>query len=836
MKEQLSKHQIQNRILESLQNHNKNWHHLYRDCQLQTYQERLLFMDALYELQIQQKVLQYARNKFCSFPENYTLGTIEKVDNHHCLIINNETVNYDEEKLKSYLPGDVVVVKNENKSDIHIERIVKRNISSLQKPLLEMLEKNPLTYQQIKQFANANHSKIQHHLLNLLNQLETEGKIYFENKKYYFFPTSKYTVAKIETTANNQFYYEYEHNKIYLSREEAEGLLQHDVVLIEKKTKHIKKIITRENSNAIFEVEMIDGIKQLKPVSFQGHENIKARIGSIDLKKLQIGDRIIASVSPNKTSEDYYEATYIDTIGNKNDPDIDLITIATSKGFHPHFDKNCEQEATSIPQEVANYELLNRYDFRNKHVFTIDCDTTKDMDDAVSIEILPNGNYLLGVHIANVSHYIKPGSYLYEEAKERSTSLYMLNTVIPMLPSIISNGICSLNPQVDRLTKSCLIEFDPTGKIVSYDIVNSVINSKIKMNYSTVNQILQNEEVPANYLPYVKDLKIMQQLSNIITLRNYQNGSLHFANTDVQAILDDDHKPIDFILNEQGTAGKIIENFMISANYCVAQYLNWLPGASINRIHEAPSEDEIEQAIQKITLLGYKVKNSKNIDPQYRLQGILKSFAGTKDFPIISKLCLTSMHRAEYSSENIGHFGLGISYYTHFTSPIRRFPDLRTHILLDQYQENSMLDLESLEKDINEICYHSSFMERQADAAEQQALVSKMMDYIDEHLQERYHGIITDINQDKLFVKTNNHIPGYVNYHDIALPMHYSPIHKMIVNEHNIPIFKVGHEVTLRSLNSDRQVLLANFALENNDTLEQQGNSYLKKRLQQNKF
>ena len=820
-----------------VQTRNMTWHQLYHLCQIKTYKQHLAFMDTIQQLQIQGQIYQYEKNKFMPFPAHYHIGNITKEGNQLYLLLEDHKIELPTSVNHYCLEDDTVVVEQDSETDCyHIKRIIKRNLEKIEPFLIQKLQERNLTYKQLKHLARAYTHQDSTYLTELLKKLEIEGKILKDDKHYLPFPTQQAFVTKLKATTSNELYYEQDGHQCFLTRDMANQFLDQDVVMINKQTHQIEKLIHRQANQYVYEVIEENNVKKLKLISFLERQNVHARIGSLDFKKLKIGERVLVNISSDKSESDTYEATYIATIGHKNEPDIELKTIAASKGFHLTFNESCLKEAAAIPQEVSAQEAAGRYDFRDKNIFTIDCDHTKDIDDAVSVERLNNGNYLLGVHIANVSHYVKPGSALYEEAKQRSTSLYMLNTVIPMLPPALSNGICSLNPGVDRLAKSCLMEIDPTGNIVQYDIVDSIIRSKLKMNYHDVNGILQANIVPTAYLPFVKDLKTMQELSDILTLHHVKNGSLHFANSDVEAILDEHNKPIDFRLNEQGNAGKIIENFMISANQCVDQYLSFLPGANINRIHEAPEEKDVQGVISKLQMLGYKVKNNVNLEPKYRLQGILKSYMGTKDFPIVSKICLTSMKVAKYSTENQGHFGLGVRYYTHFTSPIRRFPDLRTHLLLDQYQYGSIIDFPMLEQELNLICEHSSYMERQADAAEKQALISKMMDYIDQHLQQPYQGIVTDMNQDKIFVKTTNHIPGYVDCHQLRMPVHLSPLKKMMINEEKAPILRVGHEVALRSIGSDRSSSLANFTLEDNLTLAKNGNNSFQKTLRRAKF
>jgi len=825
-----TKDELKMQICSILAQGQTSWHQIIKKLQIETYQQRNAFLDILNELQEEEKIYRCSRSQYVLFPKDYFIGYIKDINNYLQLVANNQLVPVDQTKFRDLLKGDMVVVrKNIETSTFEIKKILKRDIDHLEKQMMQMLEAKPRSYHQIKRFACANHSNDIEKLNQLLDKLKADGKIYYANDVFSAIDHITYDSVRIETTSKGQLYYISDGNTIYLDRQQMKGLIPNDQVLIDKKSGKVKKIIYRKNNRLAFEVVLEDGVKTLKILSFQEEQNIKVRIDSNHMKKLQVGDKIIANVSKEKTDDGYFEGNYIDTIHPTDEISVDLAAIILSKGFHLGFHQEYLKEVDKLASTVNSEEMNGRYDFRDKQVFTIDCDETKDMDDAVSIDILPNGHYLLGVHIADVSHYVKRGSAIYKEAKQRSTSVYPLNSVIPMLHQKLSNGICSLNPGVDRLTKSCLIEFNADGEVVHYDIVKSVICSKQKMCYSKVNQALIQDDVPDEYLAFIQDLKMMQQLSDLITMQSYIRGKLNFATTDVRAILDEKEKPVNFILNNQGEAGKMIENFMISANSCVDQYLSYIIPCSIHRIHALPLPSEIEQVFEKLKLLGYKTKNTNNKDPRFALQGILDSYAGTKDFPIISKLCLTSMKRANYSSLEQGHYGLGLRYYTHFTSPIRRFPDLRTHELIDQLLENKLIDYEKLEAEMFDICNHSSFMERQADAVEYQALILKEMEYIDAHPNSSYQGIVTDICHNKIYVQTNNHIPGYVNYEDIEAPIQFSPMKKIIINEKNIPILRIGHEVSLTSIESDKTCLLAHFSLDDNLTLKQtQTNAYQK--------
>lgn len=391
------------------------------------------------------------------------------------------------------------------------------------------------------------------------------------------------------------------------------------------------------------------------------------------------------------------------------------------------------------------------------------------MDDAISIKKLYNGNYILGVHIADVAHYLKPNMSTFKEALKRGTSLYLGETVIPMIPSELSNGICSLNEGVERLTKSCIIEINQKGKIINSKIVDSVIISKKKMAYEELNEIFKNNEYTEEYLGFKEDLNLMRELSNIITRNKNKQGNLDFESNDIYVEKDifNNDKITGFNTREPKEAEKIIENFMILANETVATHFYWKNIPFIYRVHNSPDELKVENTVDLIKKLNYKLVKIQNAYGQKALQKILNDFKGTEEYSIISNLLLRSMSKAKYSTDNIGHYALALDNYCHFTSPIRRFPDLAVHTLINMFINNDNKynkSAESLLEILNEIANHSSYKERQADEAENDYIKLKMAEYISEHIDEEFYGYILDIDKDKVYIKLDNNIKGIIDY------------------------------------------------------------------------
>ncbi len=644
-------------------------------------------------------------------------------------------------------------------------------------------------------------------LVTILKSLEEKGIIMEVDNCYQLLPNN-YTVKEIKGLKNGYGVFYLNNEKYTIHQLDLNGALYNDLCLfVFDKITHrakVKKILKRANDLLVVEV------KDDKLKVYGNNLDYQVKVPSNETKKTVEGNRLLVKIN-NECGN--LEGHIVDIIGHKDDPDIDLKQIALSKSFALDFSLEAKQELENIPYEVKEDELNNRLDLRDKLIYTIDNDHTKDMDDAISIEINDNGNYILGVHIADVSHYVKYKSALFDEAFKRGNSLYMLNSVIPMLPKYLSNGICSLNPHVDRLTKSCIMEIDKNGNIIDYKIVNSVINSKKKMSYSKVNQILEKGIIPEDYLPFVDNLKLAEQLSNILSKKNFNRGYIDFQSNDLEVVLDEKNKPLEFIMPKQATAEKIIENFMLQANETVASNYCWYP--FIYRIHEMPDEEVLNEVFSFLKKIGCKIPYIKNYTNPKTIQGILKSLINDPNFKIISKFILMGMKKARYSEENTGHFALAYDKYTHFTSPIRRLCDLIVHYLIDMYDNPnlSMEELNELEALLKEASIQASYKERKADEAEDEANMMKMAEYMESHIGEIFQGKITNITSSKVLVETNN-IVGTVRFSDIAGDFFIFNKDKFIlVGKSSKRILKIGDAIKLKVLNASKEMRTIDFEI-----------------------
>ncbi len=460
------------------------------------------------------------------------------------------------------------------------------------------------------------------------------------------------------------------------------------------------------------------------------------------------------------------EGKIIEILGHINDPGVDILSVIYEYNLNIEFPKEVYQETEKVPEVVAKEDYKGRENFKDNLIITIDGADAKDLDDAVMLQMLPNGNYELGVHIADVSHYVKEHSPLDKEAYQRGTSVYLVDRVIPMLPHKLSNGICSLNPHVDRLTMSCIMEIDAKGNVVDNRICESVIHSKYRMTYDNVRAILEddNEALLKEYAEIVPMLNQMNELRTILAEKRRKRGSIDFDLSESKIILDKMGKPIDVYAYERSSATNLIEEFMLICNETVAEYAYWQEMPFVYRSHMNPDEMKMERMEQFIRGFGYHVrKKDGEIHPR-ELQRILMTVEGTDEEKIITRMILRSMMQARYTSDNGGHFGLAAKYYTHFTSPIRRYPDLQIHRLLKMLMHGRLTKEKTLKyhEKLTDVAMKCSKRERVAEEAERATITLKKVEYMEDRIGEKYWGMISGVTSWSIFVELENTIEGAV--------------------------------------------------------------------------
>lgn len=594
--------------------------------------------------------------------------------------------------------------------------------------------------------------------------LEKEGKIYKNCNGYYIMLDKDLKISTLYCSHKGRRYVTDNNTIFFVDSKDINGALDFDKVIFrpneKNKTARVEKIIERQNDIVVAEVISTTNGKILSTINTPEKVNIHIRQG--ELEKYYDGDRLVVNVE-NYSTPNEIKGKIIEKLGNKKEPNIEEVTIAASRGFTTKYSKEYLDELAAIPDKVTDEDIKGRLDLRNDVIFTIDSESTKDMDDAISIKVLDNGNYELGVHIANVSHYIKKGSAIYEDAIKRGNSAYFANSVIPMLHFDISNGICSLNEDVDRLTKSCIMEINKKGKVVNYYITDSVIHSKKKMTYEDINKIFEDGVIISEYLPYYDSLKILKELTTILKEKHEKDGYIAFASNEIKTIVDNNDETLGFKNIHQGIGQEMVEYSMIAANETVAGHVFWMRLPFIYRIHNEPREKRIEEAMEIAKKIGYRFSKIKDMGGSHLLQQVIKQLSVKEEFQALSQFFVKTMPRALYSTENIGHFALALDFYTHFTSPIRRGCDLMVHELLDLYDKDiSYVNFEELEDELAIISEHISYTERQADMVEYEINALRMVKYMRENIGKTYKARIHDITPLNVQIVLENNVIGTV--------------------------------------------------------------------------
>ena len=613
-------------------------------------------------------------------------------------------------------------------------------------------------------------------LMRLLTEMSNNYEIYHTKKdKYMLLKNSNLKQGILIGNKKGFGFVDIEGDEdVYINSSNINGAIDGDTVIVEITSKkglklegRIVKIQERKVKQLVGTISYKNGkchvILDDKKVNLDIIIDDGLEFGCVDGHKVLV--RILDKINNNT-----YKGAVIKILGHINDPGVDILSIAAKYEIDDEFSKEVYAELENMPSEVSPDEIKDRIDLRNKMIFTIDGDDTKDIDDAISVEKLDNGNYKLGVHIADVSYYVKENSALDISAMERGTSVYLADRVIPMLPHQLSNGICSLNPNVDRLAISCVMEIDTTGEVVDYDIFESVIRSRIQMTYKKVNSILEDNVIPEGYDEYASTLRLMSELASILRKNKVKKGYIDFDIYESKIVVNEKGEAIDVVLRNRGTGENLIEDFMIAANETVARHIYYMEYPFIYRVHGEPNEEKINSFINFVSVLGYSVKRPKKITPK-SVQELLESLKDKKEYEILSSLLLRSMQKAIYDKTNIGHFGLASKCYTHFTSPIRRYPDTTVHRLLRTYLFKKKLNNETFkywDTKLVMIADHSSKKERASIECEREVDDMKKAEYMEKHIGEAFKGIISGVMSFGIFVELPNKIEGLIRMEDLT--------------------------------------------------------------------
>jgi ribonuclease R len=531
------------------------------------------------------------------------------------------------------------------------------------------------------------------------------------------------------------------------------------------------------------------------------------------------GHKVVVKLTTYPEGRMSAEGEVIDILGHKNDPGVDILSVIHKHGLPGPFPEEALQQANDVPESIKEEDLKDRRDLRNETIVTIDGADAKDLDDAVTVQKLENGNYKLGVHIADVSHYVTEQSPIDREALERGTSVYLVDRVIPMIPHRLSNGICSLNPKVDRLTLSCEMEIDGAGTVVKHEIFQSVIKTTERMTYSDVKKILEDrdEALIQKYEKLVPMFEQMGELAQILRTKRMNRGAIDFDFKEAKVLVDDEGNPQDVVIRERSVAERLIEEFMLLANETVAEHFHWMNVPFIYRIHEDPNTEKLQRFLEFITNFGYAVKGTANEIHPRALQNILEEVAGTPEETVISTVMLRSMKQAKYDPESLGHFGLSTEYYTHFTSPIRRYPDLIVHRLIRTYLIEGKVDEETRSRwaeSLPVIAEHTSNMERRAVEAERETDELKKAEYMLDKIGEEYDGMISSVTNFGMFVELPNTIEGLVHVSYMTDDYYrYDERHYAMIGERTGNVYRIGDEITVRVVSVNKEERSVDFEI-----------------------
>ena len=652
----------------------------------------------------------------------------------------------------------------------------------------------------------------------VMDALEAEGKVHVSQKGKYLKGVGR-TLRGVYQAHPRGFGFvtiEGEIDDIFIPEKETNGALHGDTVEIlltaspegKRKEGKIVKITERGTAKIVglyqvakgkhYGFVIPDNQRFLQDI-FVPEERAK---GAVD------GHKVVVELTSYGSDNAKPEGKIVEILGHVNDPGVDIMSIVKSYDLPVEFPEKVMNQAERVPEEVSDADMAGRKDLREWVMVTIDGEDAKDLDDAVSLTRTEDGkNWILGVHIADVANYVQERSALDREALHRGTSVYLADRVIPMLPHRLSNGICSLNAGVDRLAMSCIMTVDAKGDVIDHEICESVIRVNERMSYTSVKKILEDhdEEETTRYIDLVPMFEEMEQLAGILRNRRHQRGSIDFDFPESKIMLDEEGHPMEIHSYDRNVATKIIEDFMLLANETVAEEYYWREIPFVYRVHETPDEDKIKKLAILINNFGYSLHISDEVRPG-QIQKLLAKIQGTPQETMISRLALRSMKQARYTPENDGHFGLAARYYTHFTSPIRRYPDLQIHRIIKDDLRGRMNEkkMEHYQTILPEVTRQASETERRAEEAERETIRLKKAEYMEAHIGEVFEGVISGITNWGIYVELSNTIEGLVhvaNMYDDHYD-YYEDRYEM-VGEHTGKTYKLGETVYVRVIDAD---------------------------------
>lgn len=581
-----------------------------------------------------------------------------------------------------------------------------------------------------------------------------------------------------------------------------------DAIEDKKAEGKIVKILARENT------EIVGTFQESRNFGFVVPDNQKLGtdifISKKKFGKARNNHKVVVKITKYPEKGRKAEGEIIEVIGNINQAGVDMLSLIKEYKLPAKFPEDVIEEAKSFGDKIDMKDAKNRVDLRDRIVFTIDGEEAKDLDDAIMIEKTDDKHYILDVHIADVSHYVKNGTKLDREARIRGTSIYMLDRVIPMLPRELSNGLCSLNAGQDRYTLSVKMKIDKEGNIISSDIYKGIIRVTERMTYTDVQKILDNsdEKIVKKYSKYIDQFKLMEELAKILKNKRMRQGYLNLDLPESKIVLDNiTGKCIDVRKYEISFANEIIEQFMLAANETVAERFYWLEVPFIYRVHEKPDIDKVKELNKFLFNLGYKIHISQDIVHPSAFSKVLEEIKGESEEKVVSNLILRTLKVARYESENKGHFGIASKYYCHFTSPIRRYPDLFIHRIISEYFNSSDERKNRLSIEAEEYAKSSSDREKVATQVERESQDLKKAEYMQNKIGEEYTGIISNITSFGVFVELQNTVEGLIRFENLGNEYFiYNDEHKYLIGEKSNTRYKIGDRINIRVIEASKQL------------------------------
>ncbi|MEW8963395.1 ribonuclease R [Paraclostridium dentum] len=640
---------------------------------------------------------------------------------------------------------------------------------------------NPLKKEELAMIFDIHHTEMPM-FYNFLDELVESGYLILTKKGKYTSPNQMgLFVGKLVSHKKGFGFVESDEEytqDLFIPADSLNGAMHNDRVIAEITTpatdeKRAEGRIIKVVERAITDV--VGTFQESKSFGFVLPDNKKFNKDIFIPKKFFNGargnDKVVCRITQWPTEDRKPEGKIIEILGQKGDRYVEIASVIREHGLPEEFPKKVLDEAEKVAIEIPQEEIDRRLDIRDMNIFTIDGEDAKDLDDAVSIEVLDNGNYKLGVHIADVTHYVKEKSKLDKEALKRATSVYLVDKVIPMLPKTLSNGVCSLNPFEDKLTLSVFMEIDHKGEVVKHDIKETIINSKARMTYTEVSDILEkdDEKLKKTFAKVADDFFTAEKLARILMKRREKRGAIDFDFPEAKIILNNDGDVVDIAQYERRISNRIIEEFMLITNETVAEHFFWLNMPFVYRVHETPAHEKIETLNKFISTFGYVIKGDlESVHPK-ALQGIIEQIHGKTEEKAISTIMLRSLKQARYSPECVGHFGLAAQYYSHFTSPIRRYPDLQIHRIIKEFLNGkiSQKRQDQLAQIVDYASTQSSEREREAELAERDVKDIYKARYMEDRVGEEFVGIVSSVTSFGMFIELDNTVEGLVRLADM---------------------------------------------------------------------